>query len=619
MICWGCPVLSAFAKSAPDGLFGFEGMFFMLRRSLIIYPALAALLIIQSALISPSAAIAQTAATKDVVMILPFENNSNLPEYNWVGESFANSLSDLLRVPGLVVLSNDERELAYQRLGLPLTTIPSLATAIRLARAANATMVVLGNYSVTVTEDKTTGTILGAARVIKVNEGRLMGEVMPDGRWASRIFDFGDPLTELQRMQGRLAFDILYARDKAFPFTRNELIERATKVPQLAFQTYLKGVLLTDDTQENKEKRVNYLKNALKFYSDAKGGAVYPEAAFELGQFYFEEQDWKQSAEYLSRLQKEDPHYTEAAFYAALAYNKQGNQRSALDVLMPLTPENSKMPLTSIVNNAGAISIQASRDEKETKQREELLAQGTRFLKRAAESSSPDDSIVRFNYAYALFLSGKYAEAAEQLRPIIAADPRDGQAYFLLAKTLEKSGQAEQAAAADDQAKRFLPSYAKWQVEWQKSQTMPNLALRLRQAFNRSDIPTVTEPGEVPGQGSPQEFLAQAQKLYQDGRDEEALQLLRRVLTLEPTSAEAFLLIGRINQRLGDQQAAISALKTAIFWESKTIDAHILLGRIFLELGDRGQALAYAKSAIQIDPNNQEAIALQRQVETGGK
>src|SRR4029453_8459414 len=98
---------------------------------------------------------AQT-GTKDVVMILPFENTSNLQEYNWVGESFANSLADLLKVPGLVVLSNDERELAYQGLGPPLTTIPSLATAIRLARAANATMIVLGTYSVaTAGEDKT--------------------------------------------------------------------------------------------------------------------------------------------------------------------------------------------------------------------------------------------------------------------------------------------------------------------------------------------------------------------------------------------------------------------------------------------------------------------------------
>jgi tetratricopeptide (TPR) repeat protein len=591
---------------------------FMLRRSALTSVALAALLFIQPMIFGPSRVAAQqTAPAKDVVMILPFENTSSLPEYNWVGESFANSLADLLKVPGLVVLSNDERELAYQRLGLPLTTIPSLATAIRLARAANATMIVLGTYSIqTAGEDKAAAALLGTARVIKVNEGRLMGEVMPDGRWASRVFDFADPLTQLQRMHGRLAFDILYARDKAFPFTRNELIERATKVPQLAFETYLKGIL-TDD----KEKRVNYLRNALKIYSDAKGGAVYPEAAFELGQFYFEQQDWKQAGEYFSRLQKEDPRYTEAAFKAALAYDKLGNDRAALDALMPLTPENSKSPLTSVVNNAGALSLKAARDEKDAKERDELLAQGTRFLKRAADSSSADDSIVRFNYAYALFLAGKYAEAAEQLRPIIASDPRDGQAYFLLAKALEQTGQTDQATAADDQARRFLPSYAKWQTEWQKSQATSNVSVRLKQ-FNRSDdVPSseVITDDFVTASGSAQDFLAQARKLYQDGQDEEALQLLRRVLTLEPTSAEAFLLIGRINQRLGDQQAAISALKTAIFWESRTIDAHILLGRIFLELGDRAQALSYAHSAIQIDPNNQEAIALQRQVETGSR
>ncbi len=30
----------------------------------------------------------------DVVMVLPFENTSNRPEYNWVGESFADSIAD---------------------------------------------------------------------------------------------------------------------------------------------------------------------------------------------------------------------------------------------------------------------------------------------------------------------------------------------------------------------------------------------------------------------------------------------------------------------------------------------------------------------------------------------
>jgi hypothetical protein len=74
----------------------------------------------------------------DVVMVLPFENTSNRSEYNWVGESFADSLAELLNKPGLVVVSSDERQLAYQRLRLPETIIPSRATAIKLAREARA-------------------------------------------------------------------------------------------------------------------------------------------------------------------------------------------------------------------------------------------------------------------------------------------------------------------------------------------------------------------------------------------------------------------------------------------------------------------------------------------------
>src|SRR6266403_744777 len=88
-------------------------------------------------------------SASDVVMVLSFENTSNRPEYNWVGESFADSLAELLNKPGLLVVSSDERELAYQRLRLPETVIPSRATAIKLAREAKATMIVIGNYSVT--------------------------------------------------------------------------------------------------------------------------------------------------------------------------------------------------------------------------------------------------------------------------------------------------------------------------------------------------------------------------------------------------------------------------------------------------------------------------------------
>jgi len=566
----------------------------------------------------------QTASGGDVVMVLPFENTSNHPEYNWVGESFADSLAELLNKPGLLVVSSDERELAYQRLRLPETVIPSRATAIKLAREAKASLIVIGTYSVTPAEDNSKfessktekdkssaeAYVQLTARVIKVNEGRTLGQMF-EGGWATRQFDFGGPLTDLQKIHGRLAYQILYQRDPALPFSQNQLVQEATKVPQRAFEPYVKAVLLS----ERDSRRANYLKNALRIYADANGGATYPQAAFELGRFYMLEGKWKDATEYFTRLQKKDPHYAEAAFYAALGYAKLGDLGNALAAIVPLS---SDVPLIGIYNNAGAIALQASREEKKDDERARLLAQSTSFLARAAESSS-DDPLVHFNYALALFLSGKYTEAADQLKPVIAADPRDGPAYFIYAKSLEKIGKPETANAADDQARRWLPTYAKSQTEWQKSQTVAGISPRMRDVLNRDDVATLVKPGisaTSAGSGA-DDLLAKARDLYQAGRDDEALPELHRVVMLEPTNAEAYLLSGRINQRRGDQEAAIAALKTAIFWDPKLIDAHILLGRIFLERGDRGEATKYAMSAMTIDSNNQEAIALQRQVTMG--
>ncbi len=585
----------------------------MLRQRFVSYTLAIATLFAAFTFLTPITVTAQTTNASDVVIILPFENTSNHPEYNWVGESFADSLSELLNVPGLIVVSSDERELAYQRIRLPLTTLPSRATSIKLAREARATMVVLGTFSVTPAQGETPASLQGTARVIKINEGRLMGETMPDGRWATREYDFGGAVTTLQKMTGSLAYQVLYQRDKALPFSQNQFIQQATKVPPRAFEAYVKAVQIN----ERDEKRVNYLKNALRYYAEANAGANYPQAAFELGQYYLLQNDWKNAAEYFSKLQKKDPHYAEAAFYASIAYWRQNNLERSLAALVPLT---SEMPLTGIYNNAGAISVLASRQQKKPEERTRLLTQGTTFLARASEST-PDDSMVRFNYAYALFAAGKYTEAADQLRPVITSDPRDGQAYFLFAKSLEHTNQTEAATAADDQARRYLPSYAKWQTEWQKSQTLPETPIRLRQVFNRSDyfdlVRDKTNEAASPATGSTEELLAKSRELYTAGRDEEALPELRRVLTVEPMSAEAYLMIGRIHLRQGAQEESINALKTAIFWDTKLIDAHILLGRIFLERRDRAMAMSYARSAIQLDPNNQEAIALQRLVETG--
>src|SRR5438034_1326005 len=76
---------------------------------------------------------ATTARAGDVLMTMPFENVSGRAEYHWVGESFAVLLSDLLDTPGLVVIRPDERNLAFERVGVRVTDLLTRAAEIRVA------------------------------------------------------------------------------------------------------------------------------------------------------------------------------------------------------------------------------------------------------------------------------------------------------------------------------------------------------------------------------------------------------------------------------------------------------------------------------------------------------
>ena len=564
--------------------------------------------------VAPSAA--QTAQGRDVVVVLPFENTTAQGEYNWIGGSFADALSDLLGVPGIVSLSGDEREIAYQRLRLPLTTLPSRATTIKIAREARATLVVVGKYTVIPAKrEGDVAAVEGTAQVIRVNEGRFTGAPL-DGRWAVHLYDFGGALSNLQTIQGRLAYQVLYQRDKALAYSLNQFVERATKVPPRAFEAYIKGVATNDST-----RRSAYLQNAMREFERENAGAVYTQAAFELGGVYFRDGDFARAAEAFSKVPKRDRNYAEAAFYAALSYWRRNDLSNALGTLTTLAAD---APLTSVYNNTGAISVQAARAEKNTEERQRLLTQASSFLSRAVESA-PEDTRAHFNYALALFAAGKVADAVEQVRPVIAAVPQDGEALFIFAKGLERLGRTEAATAADNEARKYLSVYARLQTEWQRTGILPEVPVRLYGEFNRFVLlafernkqDEATQAAE--GAREDGDLLQKGRELYRAGRDDEAIPELRRALTVEPMNAEAYLLIGRINQRRGDADAAISALKTAIFWDARMLDAHVLLGRIFFERGDRAQAIAYARNAIQIDPNNQEALALQRQVETGAR
>lgn len=578
---------------------------------------------------------AQTVAANnsDTVMILPFENTSGKPDFNWVGESVADSLSDLLKVPSLNVVSNEERKIIQQRLQVPLTTLPSLATALKLAREGRASLLVAGKYDIVPAQGETAASVNVTARIIRVNEGRFLSEELPDGKRITRDINLKDALANLQTVEGQLAYQILYQRDKALPFSQNQFVESANKVPARAFEAYIKGLLTPDSDVQSRE---GFFKNAMRLYAEAKSKAndetkagettdeankVYADAALELGHLYLNQRQFDQAVDYFSRVPQTDSHYAEAAFYTGLIRWQQNDYEQALAVLRPLAED---LKLTSVYNTLGAIAVQGARAEKKNKGKSDaLLKDGLDFLKQAAESAAPDDTASHFNYGLALYLSDKFADAAAQFRPVLAANPRDGEAYYLLAKSLAKIADGS-AAEFDNQARRFLTNYAKVETDFQKTNSPDAINLRVKQPPRRDFVSIVLTKRQPASQtqtpaNETETLLAQARDFYKAGRDDDAMQILRRVLASEPMSAEAYLILGSIHLRRGDLEQSVSSLKTALFWDNQLIDAHIALGKIFLEKKDCQQAQNYSRSALLIDANNEQAAALQRSVERCGK
>ncbi len=524
----------------------------------------------------------------DVLLTLPFENQSGRPEYHWIGESFGILFSDLLDAPGLVVISPEERNLAYERFGIRTTDLLTRAAVIRLAEAAQANLALIGAYDIG--GDRKSETIAITARLIETRKGRLVG---------NKVFNLSGSLSELQTLQGQLAWSVLVELNPALPYARHQIVRRATSIPARAYESFVKGIQTWDP-----ELRKNFLLRSLLEYERDAGAGHYAPAIYHLGLLHYRQQDYAEAVKRFKELTKDDPHYLESLFYLGLASYSLGDIKQSAEAFEKLI---EPMPLPAVLNNAGA--MMAARGES---------ARAIPVLQRAV-AASPNDLMLRFNLGYALWLSQRFAEAVPQLQRVVATNQRDGEAQYLLAKCLARVGRSAEAAQANEEAKRYLGNYAQWEAEPAK---MP-LLIRLKLDFNRAEFFQLerrlqSAPGVSSKQTiSIQQGLERAQQLIEARREAEALAELQQVLNADPTQAEAHLLRGKIYQRRGEIESAISALTAAVYWDPRLVAAHVALGQLYLSRGDRARALAHSRQALEIDPQDRDAIALKRQIEIG--
>ncbi len=526
-----------------------------------------------------------SAASTDTIVTMAFENLSGRPEYNWVGESFAAALADLLDKPGLVAIRPDERNVAYKQEGLPPTAILTRATMIKIAERAGANLVVMGTYRIAGEGRDSTITI--TARVIDIREGRLVG----------KEYNRGGPLVDLQRLQGDLAYEILYQHNPALPFSRDQVTTDATAAPVGAFENFIKGTLTRD-----RDARVGFLERAIREYVD-KTKSQYIPAIFELGRIRFEDGEYKEALEQLSLVDDKNQRYDEAQFYTAVAEDALGKTEQSLTTLKKLA---ARLPLFEVYNNIGVLLIKQ-------KQYKDAID----HLKPAAEAA-PRDTDTLFNLGYAYFLAKDNANAAATLKNETRQRASDGEAFYVLSKVLAAAGDQAGATAASDQAKKLLPSFAQWETKG-----LPLIA-RVKQTFSKINyyrykrdqderLNTETHITSLTPQAD--QLLETARNAFVAGRNEDALEALGKLLQIAPQNYDAHLLMGRVYERRGDFDRATNALKAAVFWNPKLVPAHVLLGRIAVLKNDCATAQGSVGKALEIDPNDPDALALKRLIE----
>jgi tetratricopeptide (TPR) repeat protein len=526
-------------------------------------------------------------AANESVLTIPFENVSGKSEYNWIGESFSLAISNLLTNSGLFPLDIEERNLAYERLGLSPGAILTRASAIKIGEKAGADILVIGNYNI-FGEGKNR-TITVTARMVDLREGRAIGN----------DYTFSSAITDLQAIQGKLAWEILYNRISGYPFSREQLVSKAVAVPANAFESYVKALVTT-----NRDDKVKFLFRALSEYQQATNGQ-YSQATFTLGHIYYDEGNYKDAVNWLDKVDEKDNAYLEAQFYSSVAYIQLNNVEKSTSILKRLM---SVLPLYEVFNNAAALEVKKSNFD-----------EAIRLLGLAMQAA-PRDNDLLFNYGYVLWRANQYTSAITQLNQLVKRETKDGQAYYILAKSLEKANNPDEVAKNLDEAKKYLPDFAKWETAGK----VPNLMrvkdhfsrtayLRLARSQNNANTTFAKQAQQV------DTLLAKAQGFFIAGRDQEVQTTLDELLKLAPDNADAHLLMGRLQERRGNIDAAINSLKAAIFWNPKLVTGHVLLGRIYFQKNDLAQAKSCLKQAQAINPQDRDVMALQRLLEVENK
>ena len=321
------------------------------------------------------------ARQSQMLLIMPFENSSNVPGIDWIGEAFPEVLGQRLDSSPLFIISRDDRLAAFDRLGIPASARPSRATVYQVAQELDADYVLMGDY-------RFDGQTLTAhARIMDANRLHLSHELSESG-----------PLSDLINIQTALAWDVLNELKAADNSSKSQFVGQFGSMRLDALENYVRGVLASSPQEKIK-----------RFQETVKLEPAHTLAILQLGKTYYETRSYEQAINWLAKIPKTDANRNQAQFYLGLSAYYTDQMDKAAAAFHELS---ERLPLTEIFNNLGVVAARS--DDKR--------ARG--YFERSVETD-PNDADYHFNLAIELYRESDSQGAMRELRSALAlrSDP----------------------------------------------------------------------------------------------------------------------------------------------------------------------------------------------------
>jgi tetratricopeptide (TPR) repeat protein len=519
-----------------------------------------------------------------VILVFPLENMSDNASLGWMSEGLAELIGSRLASPGQYVLERGERNDAYDQLGLPLDAPLTLASEYKVAGTLGATIAVVGHF--TLAGDQLTTQV----QWLDIPKLRL-----------SRPIEVSGKLTDLDAFETRLSWELLRSQaGELEPSTEEEFRNRFPPVRLGSFESYIRGILSTD-----LKSRVHFLREADRLNPRDH------RAAFALGKYYFDQEDYADSARWLRILNSGDRDYAQSLFLLGIDEYFLANNASARVALKKLS---EMVPLGEVFNNLGAVELRAGRYDVALED-----------FQRAFQKDQTDSDYA-FNMSMAFWNLKKYDQVSNYLHRVLAQDADDLEAHVLLA---EVSGELGDTKARENEL-AWISDHEKDPADGPPGdnntvQSAPDPSPRIKKEYDgkafhllsielaRAVLSRLEEQPAQEIRAAGQAHLKQGQDLLSAGRLTEAESELTQAVLLLPHSSEAHQALGQAYEREGKHTLAATEFEASLR-EKDSFDAHLWLGRAYVSLDHLEPALKQTQAAQQLEPANPEAKDLAEQI-----